>query len=85
MGDRVTRIIVIALVVVLGVYIAQPYVDRLLFSASTPRTVQPRGARSVMGALTRLLSDRPTDGFRLVTCYRRMSATAMLQAQDAKS
>ena len=27
----------------LGVYIAQPYVDRMLFSASTPRTIAPRG------------------------------------------
>ena len=44
MGDRVTKIVVVALLVVLGVYIAQPYVDRLLFSASTSRTVEPRGA-----------------------------------------
>ena len=44
MGDRLTKIVVIALLVVLGVYLAQPYVDRLLFSASTPRTVEPRGA-----------------------------------------
>ena len=44
MGDRVTKIVVVALLVVLGVYLAQPYVDRLLFSASTSRTVEPRGA-----------------------------------------
>ena len=44
MGDRVTKIVVAALLVVLGVYLAQPYVDRLLFSASTSRTVEPRGA-----------------------------------------
>src|SRR4030088_1888121 len=44
MGDRLTKIVVVALLVVLGVYIAQPYFDRLLFSASTSRTVEPRGA-----------------------------------------
>jgi S1-C subfamily serine protease len=58
MGDRVTRIIVIALVVVLGVYIAQPYVDRLLFSASTPRTVQPRGSLSELERSTIELFER---------------------------
>ena len=44
MGDRLTKIIIAALLVVVGVYIAQPYFDRLLFSASTSRTVEPRGA-----------------------------------------
>jgi len=43
MSDRSLRIVLIALFVVLGVYIGQPYVDRLLFAASTPRTVEPRG------------------------------------------
>src|SRR6516162_9869084 len=44
MGDRFSRIVVGALLVVLAVYLAQPYVDRLLFSASTPRAVEPRGS-----------------------------------------
>ena len=43
MGDRWTRILVIALLVVLGLYFAQPYFDRFLYSASTPRSVEPRG------------------------------------------
>jgi 2-alkenal reductase len=43
MSDRFTKIAFIALFVVLGVYIGQPYVDRLLFSASTPRAVEARG------------------------------------------
>src|SRR5499426_292067 len=46
MGDRFSKIVVGALLVVLAVYLAQPYVDRLLFSASTPRTVEPRGSLS---------------------------------------
>src|SRR5246127_702149 len=43
MGDRFSKIVVGALLVVLAVYFAQPYVNRLLFSASTPRAVQSRG------------------------------------------
>src|SRR3954453_10999259 len=46
MGDRLTRIVIVALLLVVGVYLAQPYFDRLLFSASTSRTVEPRGALS---------------------------------------
>jgi S1-C subfamily serine protease len=44
MGDRFTRIAVVALLVVLGAYLAQPYIDRWFYSASTPRAVEPRGA-----------------------------------------
>jgi S1-C subfamily serine protease len=43
MGDRWTRILVVALLVVLGLYFAQPYVDRFFYSASTPRSIEPRG------------------------------------------
>jgi 2-alkenal reductase len=46
MGDRLTRILVVALLLVLGVYLAQPYLDRLFYSASTPRAVEPRGSLS---------------------------------------
>ena len=43
MRDRFTKIAIGALLVVLVIYVGQPYVDRWLFSASTPRTVEPRG------------------------------------------
>jgi 2-alkenal reductase len=43
MDHRLTRFVVFALVIVLGIYVAQPYIDRLLYSASTPRAVEPRG------------------------------------------
>src|SRR5262245_47185765 len=43
MGDRFAKFLVIALLIVLGVYIGQPYVDRMLFSSSTPRAITPRG------------------------------------------
>ena len=44
MGDRFTKIAIGALLVVLVIYVGQPYVDRWLFSASTPRAVEPRGS-----------------------------------------
>ena len=46
MGDRLTRFIILALLIVLGVYLGKPYVDRMLFSASTPRAITPRGTLS---------------------------------------
>src|SRR6266516_4630830 len=46
MGDRLSRIVIAVLLVVLAVYFAQPYVDRWMFSASTPRAVEPRGSLS---------------------------------------
>jgi S1-C subfamily serine protease len=58
MGDRLARILVIALLIVLGVYIGQPYVDRYFFSASTPRTVAPRGNLSDLERSTIELFER---------------------------
>ena len=46
MGDRLSKVVIAALVVVLAVYFAQPYVNRWMFSASTPRAVEPRGSLS---------------------------------------
>jgi 2-alkenal reductase len=43
MSQRITNVLIIALLVVLGIYIAQPRIDRWLYSASTPREVTPRG------------------------------------------
>ena len=43
MRDRTSQILIIVLLGVVGFYFAQPYIDRMLFSASTPRTVTPRG------------------------------------------
>jgi len=40
---RLTSVALLVLAVVLGVMAAQPYLDRLLFSASTPRPVTARG------------------------------------------
>jgi S1-C subfamily serine protease len=43
MDHRLTRLIILALVIVFGVYVAQPYFDRFFYSATAPRAVEPRG------------------------------------------
>ena len=43
MDHRLTRLIILALVIVFGVYVAQPYFYRFFYSATTPRAVEPRG------------------------------------------
>ena len=52
MGDRLSKIVIAALLVVLAVYVAQPYVNRWMFSASTPRTIEPRGSLSDLERIT---------------------------------
>src|SRR3954468_22731212 len=42
MQDRFSRVAVIVLVILLAVLIGQPYLDRLLFAATTPRPVAAR-------------------------------------------
>jgi 2-alkenal reductase len=43
MSDRFTRVALLVLIILLGALVAQPYIDRTLFSATTPRAVEPRG------------------------------------------
>jgi 2-alkenal reductase len=58
MGDRFSRIVLVVLLVVAGIYFVQPYVDRLLFSASTPRAIEPRGSLSDLERTTIELFER---------------------------
>jgi hypothetical protein len=41
-----TRLAVVVLVALVAIIAAQPYIERLLFSATTPRAVEPRGQLS---------------------------------------
>jgi 2-alkenal reductase len=43
MQDRLTRLVVVGLLVLLAILVAQPYLDRFLFSATEPRPIEPRG------------------------------------------
>ncbi|MGZ9106302.1 MAG: 2-alkenal reductase, partial [Rhodoplanes sp.] len=41
--DRSVRFLLLAILLVLGVIVAQPYVQQRLYSATTPRAIEPRG------------------------------------------
>jgi len=43
MGDRSTRALLIAILLVLGFIAVQPFVERRLYSATAPRPIEPRG------------------------------------------
>jgi S1-C subfamily serine protease len=45
-NDRFTRGILVVVAVVLALFVARPYLDRVFFAASTPRAVEPRGQLS---------------------------------------
>jgi 2-alkenal reductase len=44
--NRFTRVAVVLLIVLLAIIAGQPYLERLLFAASAPRAVEPRGQLS---------------------------------------
>jgi len=52
------RTAVIALLLLLGLIVAEPYLERLLFAASTPRPVEPRGQLSDLERSTIELFER---------------------------
>jgi S1-C subfamily serine protease len=79
MGHRFTRFIVFALVIVLGVYIGQPYIDRLLYSATTPRAVEPRGSLSDLERSTIELFERVSPSVVQV-----VGRTAALESSQAE-
>ena len=43
MSDRLTRVLIIALVALIGLYVMQPWIDRWVFSTGEPRVITPRG------------------------------------------
>jgi 2-alkenal reductase len=46
MADRFLRFVLVALLVLLAAYVAQPYITGYLYETATPRTVTPRGSLS---------------------------------------
>jgi S1-C subfamily serine protease len=58
MESRFARIVLIIALILFGLYIAQPEIDRLFFSATTPRTVAPRANLSDLERSTIELFER---------------------------
>src|SRR5262245_23671524 len=79
MSDRTLRIVLIAVLVALGVYVGQPYVDRLLFSATTSRAVEPRGSLSGLERSTIQLFERVSPS--VVKVVARAGALEMSNAE----
>ena len=48
MHDRVTRLLLIITILLLGALLLQPYVNRAIYSATTPRPVEARGDMSAL-------------------------------------
>jgi 2-alkenal reductase len=58
MGDRFTRILLLGILVLLAILAAQPYVERQLYSAVTPRAIEPRGTLADVERSTIALFDQ---------------------------
>ncbi len=43
MGERLRAVMLAVVAILLALYVAQPYIDRLLFAATEPREITPRG------------------------------------------
>jgi 2-alkenal reductase len=75
MDSRFGRFVIIALLIVAGLYVALPHVDRLLYSATTPRPVEPRGNLSDLERSTIELFER--DSSSVVQVVGRTAAPEM--------
>jgi 2-alkenal reductase len=71
---RATQIAIIAILAVLGIYVAQPYFDRLFYSATTPRAVEPRGNLSELERSTVELFERVSPSVVQVVAARPHTA-----------
>jgi S1-C subfamily serine protease len=58
MQSRFVRALLIIGLIMLGLYVAQPEIDRLLFSAKAPRSIEPRGSLSEVERSTIELFER---------------------------
>jgi S1-C subfamily serine protease len=57
-NSRFSRAVLILIALLLGLFVVQPYVDRLFFSATAPRAVEPRGQLSELERSTIEVFDR---------------------------
>src|SRR5262245_3569390 len=58
MQNRATRAALLAIVVILGLIAARPYVEYRLYAATTPRQVEPRGDLAEFEKTTIAIFDR---------------------------
>jgi len=80
--DRTVRIVLAAVLVLLALYVAQPYVQALLYAAETPRAVTARGDLAQSESATIALFERASPS--VVHVFARSAATGrdLLDADD---
>jgi len=81
MQDRLTRLVVIGLLVLFAILAVQPYVDRFLFSATEPRPIEPRGKLADVERATIEIFQRVSPS--VVHVSGRSDESALLGAPDA--
>jgi 2-alkenal reductase len=85
MTDRLTRILIVALLLVLGIYLGQPYFDRLMYSAATPRAVEARGNLSEAERSTIELFERISPSVVQVVARAAAALESTQSDTDSKS
>jgi S1-C subfamily serine protease len=79
-NDRFTRGILVIIALVLVLFVARPYFDRIFFAASTPRAVEPRGQLSDLERSTVELFERVSPS--IVQVVGQAAAAADFAAPD---
>ncbi|WP_336487623.1 S1C family serine protease [Methylobacterium nigriterrae] len=82
MPDRFGRIVLAAVLVLLALYVAQPYVTALLFSAETPRAVTARGDLAPAEATTVALFERASPSVVHVFAQAAAQGRALMSLDD---
>lgn len=82
MKDRVTRLLLTGILVLLAALVAQPYIERQLFSAVTPRAIEPRGTLADVERSTIELFDRVSPSVVQVAGKARADDLAQSEEQE---
>ena len=82
MPDRFVRVALVAVVVLLALFVAQPYITALLFSAETPRAVTARGDLAPAEASTVALFERASPSVVHVFAQSATRNQALMSLDD---
>ena len=82
MPDRTVRIVLAAVLVLLALYVAQPYVQPLLYSAEAPRVVAARGDLAQSETATIALFERASPSVVHVFAQSAANGRDLLDADD---
>ncbi|AWN40840.1 S1C family serine protease [Methylobacterium durans] len=82
MPDRFARIALAAVIVLLALFVAQPYLTALLFSAETPRAVTARGDLAPAEATTVALFERASPSVVHVFAQAATQGSALMSLDD---